>query len=137
MTKRIRTYQDLLDERQKLEQLLHAQKELVIQDFKEVKEELKPVREAITFIRKITSRDNTSFLLTTGASKLIDVLFKKVILARAGWLSKMIIPFFVKNYSSHVLAENKDKLLNKLFSWIGIKNANGQVKHDPAENPEA
>ena len=33
----------------------------------------------------------------------------------------------MKNFSSHIIADNKDKIVSKLFSWIGKKNENGKM----------
>lgn len=132
MTKRISTYQDLLDEKQRLQSLLKAQKEIIHEDFREIKTELAPVRSAISFAGKLVSRDTGgNMVLNMGANTLIDVVVKKLILGRAGWLMKTIVPFLLKNYSSHVISDNKESIFKKLFSWIGKKNANGKEHSHP------
>jgi hypothetical protein len=125
MTKSIKTYKDLLDEKERLQSLLKAQKEILRHDLREIKEELEPVRGVISFAGKLVSRDKGNWVLNIGANTLIDIVVKKLILSRAGWITKTIIPFFLKNYSSHIISDNKGSLLKKLFSWIGKKNANG------------
>jgi hypothetical protein len=42
-----------------------------------------------------------------------------------------VIPFFLQNYSSHFIAEQKDKWFEKLKSWLGHKNGKGH--HDKEE----
>jgi hypothetical protein len=126
MTKPIRTYDDLLEEKARLKLLLSAQKELVRQDINELKQELAPVKSAISMVCKIATRDNRNWLLSTAADTIIDMVVKKMVLSKAGWITKLIVPFFMKNFSSHVIADNKDKIVSKLFSWIGKKNANGK-----------
>lgn len=121
MTKPIRTYEDLMEEKEKLKQLLAAQKELVRQDFNEIKEELAPVRSAISTVGKFATRDNRNFLLTTATDTAIELLIRRVVLAKAGWFTKLFVPFLMKNFSSHVIADNKDKILSKLSSWFGLK----------------
>jgi len=126
MTKPIQTYQDLLDERQRLEALLQLQKEAVHQDILELKAQLGPVTSALSMAGKLVTRDKGNLILNAGAHTVIDLVVKKLILSRAGWITKLVVPFFLKNYSSHVIADNKESLAAKLFSWIGKKNANGQ-----------
>jgi hypothetical protein len=126
MTK-IQTYEDLVKEKQQLEVLLQAQKELIRYDITELRKELQPAADTISFIGKIITRDKSNAILTGGANRVIDLLFRKLILARSGWLTRLIVPFLLKNYSSHLIAEKKEGLINKLFSWVGHKNANGKA----------
>jgi len=127
MTKPINSYADLLEEKARLKLLLSAQKELVRQDINELKQELAPVKSAISMVGKIITKDRSSWLLTTAADTAIDILLKKIVLSKAGWVTKLVLPFLMKNFSSHVIADNKDKIVSKLFSWIGKKNANGKM----------
>jgi hypothetical protein len=131
MNKRIQSYNDLLEEKQRLQSLLKWQKEELREDFREIKEDLKPVRSALSFAGKLVTRDNNNWVLNAGVNSLIDLVLKKVVLSRTGWFTKFIVPFLMKNYSSHVIADKKGSLMNKLFSWIGKKNANG--KHETNE----
>lgn len=134
---RINTYEDLLAEKQRLTELFAAQKELVRRDVEEVKLELAPVRKAIGIVGKVVTKDNSNFLLTTAADMLIDMLLKKMVLAKAGWITRLAIPFFTKNFSSHVIADNKDKILSTIFSWFSKSPENGQaVKKEVAEEEE-
>lgn len=126
MIKPIRTYEDLMEEKERLNQLLAAQKELIRQDFNEIKQEFAPVRSAISLVGKFTSKDNRSFLLTTATDTIIEILVRRMILAKAGWFTRIVVPFFMKNFSSHVIADNKDKILDKLSRWFGKKNADGK-----------
>ncbi|MEI9942699.1 MAG: hypothetical protein WDN26_00615 [Chitinophagaceae bacterium] len=136
MTKRIRTYNDLVEEKQQLTLLLQAQKQLVRADLAEIKQELIPVKSAISFVSKMTTRDSSNWIMNKTANSIIDLVVKKLILARSGWLTKLAVPFFLKNVSSHVIADHKNQILGKLFSWVGKKNANGQEKHVVQEEEE-
>jgi hypothetical protein len=131
MTKQIRSYSDLQEEKLRLRALLKEQKQLVHHDIQEIKAELAPVRNAISFAGKMVTRDTGGNLaLNVGANALIDLVVKKFILGKAGWLAKTLVPFLLKNYSSHVISDNKDSIFKKLFSWIGKKRANGKVGHE-------
>lgn len=127
MTNTIATYHDLLEEKERLSKLLKAQKELVRLDFKEVKAELEPLRSAISMVGKITTRDKSNPLLTGVANTVIDVAIRNLILSRSGWLTRLVVPFIAKNFSSHVIADNKKPILKKLFSLFGKKNMNGKA----------
>ncbi len=134
MSKQIKSYEDLLKEKQQLELLLKAQKELIVADIHDLKDELKPAINAISFLGKIATRDKSDILVGGFANQLIDLVFKKLILSRTGWLSRLVIPFFVKNYSSHFIGDHQKEWMKKLFSWVGHKNRNGQTtRHSPKE----
>jgi len=136
MTKpRITTYEELLKEKERLEALLQAQKELVRQDIEEIKLELAPVKSAISVVSKFATRDKRNLLLTTATEGIIDLVVKKLILSRSGWVTKLVVPFLMKNFSSHFVADNKDKWLAQLFAWVTKRNSNG-TDMDESAGPE-
>src|SRR5215510_1607698 len=128
MTKSIHSYKDLLEEKERLEVLLVEQRQVLRNDVQELKTQLEPLKHVIDFIRKITTKDKTSLLLTIGSDIVINSVVKRFILSRAGWFVRNVVPYFLKNYSSHFLAEQKDKWIEKLRSWLGHKN--GKEHHD-------
>lgn len=128
MTKRIQSYQDLLDEKERLQSVLKVQKEAFRRDIDELKEELEPARSFLSLAGKLVTRDGGNLMLNAGANTLIDLVVKKLLLSRAGWLTRLAVPFLLKNYSSNFISENKDSIMKKLFSWIGKKSANGHEK---------
>jgi len=134
MSKRFTSYKDLLTEKQQLEVLLQAQKQVIRYDVEEIKLKLQPVKETLEFVKKITTRDKTNLFLDLGSDIAINSLIKNFILSRAGWLTRLVIPFFLKNYSSHFIAEQKDKWIEKLKSWLGHKN--GKDEHSEEESKE-
>lgn len=137
MSSRISTYEDLRLEKRRLEALLKAQKELVRHDIDELKEEFAPIQKAVQFVSKLSTRDASNPILTGLSDMVIDLVVKKGLLARAGWLTRIAIPYLTKNFSSHFLAEYKDVLLAKLAEWFtkGSDNAhqNGQSDQPLAE----
>jgi len=132
MTKKITSYKQLVEERQKLEELLKAQKQLLRADVLELKAQLTPLREAFETIKKFTTKDKNNPLITYGTDALINTVVKNFLLAKTGWLTRLVIPYFVKNFSSHVVAENKETWLQKLRGWLGHKNG----KHKKTEKHE-
>ena len=115
-----------MEEKARLKTLLAMQKSALRQDFSRIKEEFTPVRTAIAAIGKITTKDNSNWLLTTAADTAIDVIVKRFILSKAGWFARIILPFFMKNISSHLIADNKDKIFDKIASWFGSGKSNGK-----------
>lgn len=112
MNKSIRTYEDLLQHKKELRELMSLQKELIYLDIKDIKDDLKPVTDlAGSAARFFTPKKNQPVLISA-ASGAIGFLFKKVILAKSGWLTRTIIPFIAKKVSSGLLNRNKKGLLN-------------------------
>lgn len=139
MTKQINTYKELVDEKKRLEDLLKVQKATIREDLRQLGEEFRPVKSALTAAGKLFTRDNHNLLLNAGANTLIDLIIKKLILSKSGWITRLIVPFLMKNYSSHIISEKKDTLLRKLFAWVSKKNANGHesVHEETGEEDEA
>jgi hypothetical protein len=137
MSKRFTSYDDLLKEKQQLEVLLQAQKEVIRCDVEEIKLKLQPVKEALEFIKKITTKDRTNLLLDLGSDIAITTVVRNFILSRAGWFIKLVVPFFLKNYSSHFIAEQKDKWIEKLKSWLGHKNGNDHQDKEKENREES
>ena len=114
-----------------------AQKQLVQLDLEQLKAQLKPAHAALQIFSKITKADKSNPLLTQGANTAIDFILKKVVLARAGWITKLLVPLVVKNYSSHYIADHKQDIVQKIFSlFSGNKNgrANSPSRAPGAEN---
>ena len=122
MKRKIRSYEDLEREEQLLEELLHTQKQLVQLDIQVLKQQLKPATMALKFFNNITTVDKSNLLLNEGANKAIDFVLNKFVLAKSGWITKFIVPYFLKNYSSHLIGDNKANIVGKIFSLFGRKN---------------
>lgn len=135
MSNKIKTYQDLLDEKRKLEGLMKAQKDLLHLDMQVLKTEFRPAIRVVKVMGKMFTREKDNSIVGVGAERLVDFVFQRFVLNKAGWVAKLIVPILAKNVSSHVVSENKQHWFQKLRSWIGKKGHNGQTPPDP--NPAA
>ena len=124
MNKKIETYKDLVEQKQKLEALLYAQKQLIRADEEELKLELRPLSGVAAYVKKFTTRDKTALIASISSDILAQGLLKRVVLARSGWLMKTILPYFFRNFSSNFLSEQKDKFIDRLRAII--KRTNGK-----------
>jgi len=122
MKKKIMSYEDLEREEQLLEELLRTQKQLIQLDIQVMRDQLKPAGMALQFFNKITTVDKSNLLLNEGANKVIDLVLNKFLLAKSGWITRFLVPMFMKNYSSHFIGDNKANIVEKVFSFFGRKN---------------
>ena len=135
MNKRIKTYEDLEQEKMRLMEVLRGQEELIKVDVAGVKEGLKPFGKAADMVKKMATRDNTAPVINFGLEMGIDLLVRKLILARAGWFAKIVVPFLVKNYSSHIIGEEKrEALMKKLKNFLRKLRPDPHVASDPQQN---
>jgi hypothetical protein len=108
----MRTYKELQEEKLRLEAVLATKRMMIQADIKELHDEVAPISHALATASHLFSRDKHNPLLNAGVNFVSDVILKKAILKRAGWITKMVVPFLVKNYSSHLI--NKDLKENKI-----------------------
>ena len=124
---KIRTYEDLLQEEQRLQQQLKVQEMQVRTDILSMKENIEPVKKVYDTVRKVFTRDNRVPFFNIGLEMGIDILLRRFILRKAGLFARILVPYLVKNYSSHIIGEEKRKVLVKkvrdLFSKIRPKPA--------------
>lgn len=107
----MRTYEDLEAEKLRLINVLKTHEANIRIDLAGVKEGLKPFNKAAEVVSKMATRDNTAPVLNFGLEMGIDLLVRKLLLARAGWFAKIVVPFLVKNYSSHIIGQEKREIL--------------------------
>jgi len=110
---KIKTYQDLLQEEQRLQQILKSQEVLIREDLVNMKENLEPIKKVYDQVHKIFTRDNRVPVFNVGLELGIDMILRRFILARAGWFAKTFVPYVIKNYASHIIGEEKRKAIIK------------------------
>jgi len=126
MSKTIRTYKELVAYQTELEQLLAVQKQVIRQDVENLKNELRPVTNAIGIASKFFIRNKVSSVFVKTVSSLIELVLKKKILSRASWPGRLLVPFFTRNILSHLMvAEHREQLFEKLREII----SHGKKKH--------
>lgn len=115
----IRTYEDLEAEEKRLQALLYSHKANIEDSFSAVKDSLNPFKQAIDTVKKLLSRDKTNPMMKFGVDFGVDVLVRRLLLSKAGWVTKIIVPFVVRNYSSFFLTEYKRlKVIKKIVGFF-------------------
>jgi len=122
---KISTYKELLDEEQRLQQVLKRQEILIREDLVNMKENLEPIKKVYEQVHKVFTRDNRVPVFNIGLELGIDMVLRRFLLAKAGWFAKTFVPYIVKNYTSHIISEEKRKVIMKkieeLFNKIRPK----------------
>lgn len=113
-------YEDLLDERKRLELLIENQKNIIRHDLEELKNEFKkeirPAIDAATFVKKLTKPETRNeTILKVGANLAFDIVLNSVF-NKSNFLVKLIVPRLLKNYTSHIL-----------YKFQGNAKSNGRV----------
>ena len=113
MKNKISTYEDLVQEEQRLTALLGSYKELIKDDIAGVKEGLNPVKQVAKTVRNLFTRGDNGPLLNFGMNFGLDVFLKRVLLGRASWITKVVVPYVIKNYASHLITEDQRRTVAK------------------------
>ncbi len=131
----IKNYADLEAEKMRLTALLRNHEEAIKSDIANVREGLKPMGNVLNVVNKMATRDNRVPVMNFGLEMGIDLFVRRFLLGRAGWVAKIIVPYLIKNYTSHFIGDEKKKLLlgkmrdffNKLRPKDKIKPVQTQV----------
>lgn len=124
MNEKITSYESLLQEQQRLKEKLQVQKVQIKEDISELKQELRPVINVMSFLGKLAIPDATNnSAIKSGAGMTIEWVLKKALASSP--LLRLIVPPLAKNYASHYLGKAaplikkiKDKILPKKVSTI-------------------
>ena len=103
----IRTYNDLMEEKKRLEAKLLIQKGIVREDLLELKEEFKPVLNVLSTASKMTTRNGGNPLIAMGVGLLGEVFLRNLTLTRGASIIRFIVPFLAKKATTYF--GNKDR----------------------------
>ena len=122
---KIKNYKDLLQEEQRLLSELKTKEVEIRNNLAGVRRGLRPIGRVMNTISKFTTRDKTGAFSNFGLDFGIDLIVRRFILAKAGWLTKILVPYLLKNYSSHIISEQQKsrimEKINNLFSKLRPK----------------
>ena len=121
MINQITNYKELLQEKARLKAVLAGQELQIKEDWQVIKEDLKPYSNAAATIRNFLTRKATASALQLGVNIFADGFVKKVLLGNMGWLTRVIIPFFIKNYASH-LTDDPSTIVHKIKNLFRKKD---------------
>jgi hypothetical protein len=115
---KIKSQEDLRRERKRLKLELKQSELLIKEDLQWVKTELTPIRAAGKMVGNALVNKNKG-LVNDGVRIAIDTIVKNLILSRAGWITRMVVPFVLKNISTNFIKEKKPEVLSTIRSLLG------------------
>jgi hypothetical protein len=130
MTKKLKSYKDLLAETERLEHLLDAQKELISLEIGEVGDKVFPAVNMVNAVGRFATYNSKSILLTTVSDILIDLIAEASGLKNKNWIGRTAIPGAMKNFSSHVIANNKDEIISLFTSFVNSLTGSAEEEND-------
>ncbi|HUP13027.1 MAG TPA: hypothetical protein VM187_12460 [Niastella sp.] len=134
MIRQINSYKELLEEKARLKMQLVEQELLIKEDWRSIKEDLKPAMLVGATLRKVFTRKAGITAAQLGINMLTDGFVKRVLLRKAGWLIRLVIPLLIKNYASHVGEGGPDGLMQKVKNFF---SKNGKKHHDQETGMDA
>lgn len=121
MSKKIATYNDLLEEKQRLQQLLAIQRDTIAINVDLLKEELKPVSDGISNVVLTLSRlgkqTQQSPLVYFGIDLATQMVLRRWLKMKTSWFTRSVVPFVIRYYLTKLAAENNNPF------WQRIKKA--------------
>jgi hypothetical protein len=118
MNKTITTYEELLREKERLELQLEVHKAAVKMHVEDIKKKLNPVRNVLHFFSNFSAPAATDTLIGTGLGLSVEMIIRKIFFSRTGWITKMLAPILIKNFSANMLMKNKKSLVKKVKSFL-------------------
>jgi hypothetical protein len=99
----ISSYEDLRKEKERLTELLKAQKIQIHRDVDEIKNEFRPMLSLSENVSKFLSReDGKDPIVAAGTNIGIDIL-ASTLFSKSNFIVRLLLPSILKNISSHLL----------------------------------
>jgi hypothetical protein len=115
---KVTSYEELIREKERLELQLEVHKTAIRGHVADIKKKLDPVRKVFHFFSNFTAPPATNTLVGTGLGLSLELLIRKLFFARTGWITKMLGPVLLKNFSANMLKKNKNTLVKKVKSFF-------------------
>jgi len=128
MTRKIKTYDDLLEEEQRLTTQLSSYKELIKGDIAGIKDGLNPIKKAKDKVKNLFTReDKNSPAINFTLNFALDYIIRKILPNRTSVITKTLIPFVLKNYVSHLITDDQRKAISKSLHGL-VAKVDGMIK---------
>jgi hypothetical protein len=87
-----------------------------------IKEELQPARQALNYAKNLLVNNNQrSSIVGMGLRFGVNAILRNTVLARASWITRLVVPYIANNFVSSYVAKNDDKIIENTIGWIKEK----------------
>lgn len=117
MKTNIQNIDDLRAERARLKNQMELSKLYMQQQAAAIKTELNPARQAVGVIGDMLTSPQKG-LLNLGVGLGVDTIIRRGLLARAGWLPRLVIPFLARNLAANLIQKNRTSLIENALLWV-------------------
>ena len=113
----IQNLEDVRAERVRLKNKIETTRTQLRSEFGFIKKELNPINQALGVVSDVFTTPRKG-LLSIGVGFGVDTILKKVVLARAGWLPRLVVPFLVKNVTTNYISKHKTSVVENMLGWV-------------------
>jgi|GEM_PF-569061 len=131
----ITTHEDLMKEKARLKAQLKLHKTQLRQSVNAIKEELNPISQIAKTTKGIWNADTANPLIAMGVTKLTDLVLRKGLLRRAGWLPRLIAPVLVQKVATYLISEKAGDQIGRLLHQAAFRLR--EEKAPPADYEKA
>lgn len=117
MKTNIQNLDDIRAERARLKNRIEITRTSLRQEFGAIKKELRPVNQVLGVVSDVLTTPRKG-LLSMGVGFGVDTVLKRVVLARAGWLPRLVVPFLVKNVATNYISKHKTSVVEGVLGWV-------------------
>lgn len=100
---KINNYEDLVLERKRLEAELVHYKSVINGEVNSIKQKFEPISDVVSFFASSPTKSPNNKLLQVGTNIGIELLVRQKLLSKAGWLTKLVLPYILKKVSSRAI----------------------------------
>lgn len=100
---KINNYEDLILQRKKLEADLIQYRGIINHEVAALKHKFEPVSNIISFFTPSKNNNPNNKILEVGTNLGIELLVRQKLLAKAGWFTKLVLPYVLKKVSTRAI----------------------------------
>src|ERR1700730_2065620 len=117
---KISNYEELLREKERLQLQLEVHKAAVRMHVEEIDRKLSPVKKILSFLTNFTAPAENKSFVNTGLVLTLEMIIRKLFFSKTGWITRMVAPILLKNFSANMLKKNKKTLIKKVKTFFHI-----------------
>ncbi len=105
---RISNLEELILERKRLESDLIVRKSAINSELREIKQKMEPISNVVSFFSPTKKVSPNNKLLQVGTNIGIDILLQQKLLSKAGWFTRLVLPYVLKKVSSRAIEKAQE-----------------------------